>query len=163
MPIQLLHLASGFLLCLCVTGCKVAPAGAVETAVVQWTKHHVTVGGGNNANPFHESGKVIDSGKEAFGFYCVACHGRDGQNTGVPFANSISPPIPSLASFEVQKYSDGQLKWIIENGIAPSGMPASKSILSDAEMWEIVVYLRHLPPPGSLGEPKAYSGGEYAN
>ena len=59
---------------------------------------------------FHESGKVIDSGKEAFGFYCVACHGRDGQNTGVPFANSISPPIPSLASFEVQRYSDGQLK-----------------------------------------------------
>jgi mono/diheme cytochrome c family protein len=143
-------------------GCRVTPAGRAETAAIQWTKHHVTVGGDKNANPFHESEDVIDSGKKAFGFYCVVCHGRDGQNTGVPFAMSLSPPIPSLASEQVQRYSDGQLKWIIENGIAPSGMPASVGILSDAEMWKIVVYLRHLPPPGSLGEPRAYSGDEYA-
>jgi len=162
MTVQLLHLASGSLLSLCIVGCRVAPASKAETAVVQWIKHHVTVGEDKGANPFHESANAIDAGKEAFGSYCVVCHGRDGQNTGVPFANSTSPPIPSLASKEVQKYSDGQLKWIIENGIAPSGMPASKGILSDAEMWRIVVYLRHLPPPGSLGEPRAYSGEEYA-
>ena len=162
MSVQPLHLASGLLLCLCIAGCRVAPAGKAETAVVEWIKHHVTVRGDKDTNPFRESSSAIDAGKEAFGFYCVVCHGRDGQKTGVPFANSISPPIPSLASIEVQKYSDGQLKWIIENGIAPSGMPASKGILSDAEMWRIVVYLRHLPPPGSLGEPRAYSGEEYA-
>jgi mono/diheme cytochrome c family protein len=84
----------------------------------------------------------------------------DGQNTGVPFAASLSPPVPSLASKEIQSYSDGQLKWIIENGISPSGMPASRGILSDDEMWSIVVYLRHLPPAGSRGEPGVYSGEE---
>jgi mono/diheme cytochrome c family protein len=88
------------------------------------------------------------------------CHGLDGQNTGVPFAASLSPPVPSLASRPVQGYTDGQLKWIIENGIAPSGMPASHGILNEDEMWSIVVYLRHLPPAGSLGEPRIYSGEE---
>jgi mono/diheme cytochrome c family protein len=81
----------------------------------------------------------------------------DGQNTGVPFASRMSPPIPSLASAEVQKYSDGQLKWILDNGIWPSGMPGSKGILSDDELWSIVVYLRHLPAAGSQGIPPMYT------
>lgn len=58
---------------------------------------------------------------------------------------------------------DGQLKWIIENGIFPSGMPASRGIPNDEEMWQLVLYIRHLPPAGSLGEPRAYSGDEYGD
>ena len=68
--------------------------------------------------------------------------------------------MPSLASTNVQSYTDGQLKWIIDNGIFPSGMPASKGILTDEEIWSIVVYIRHLPPSGSLGEPAMYSAEE---
>ena len=146
---------------LILAGCKVSPPGGAETAVLQWTKHNVTVAGKNNKNPIQASAETIESGKQAFGYYCVVCHGRDGQNSGVPFAKNLSPPIPSLASDDVQRYTDGQLKWIIENGISPSGMPASKGILNDDDMWTIVVYLRHLPPAGSLGEPRAYSGEEY--
>lgn len=100
----------------------------------------------------------IHAGQQVFSYYCVVCHGRDGQNTGVPFADKLSPPVPSLAGPEVQAYTDGQLKWIIGNGIFPSGMPASKGILSDEEMWQIVLYIRHLPPAGSLGEPRAFRG-----
>jgi hypothetical protein len=37
-------------------------------------------------------------------------------------------------------------------------MPASKGILTEKEMWSIVLYLRHLPEAGSLGEPEMYSG-----
>jgi len=148
--------------CLALTGCKVTPPGKAESAVVQWTKHTVTVGGRHDKNPVQSTPDKIETGKQTFGFYCVVCHGRDGQNTGVPFAGNMSPPVPSLASPEVQRYSDGQLKWIIENGLSPSGMPASKGILSDEDMWTIVLYLRHLPPAGSLGEPRAYSGEEYA-
>ena len=154
--------AIGCSLCLYMTGCRVVPAGKVETSIVQWTKHNVTVRGAGEKNPVHESSATIEAGKQAFGFYCVVCHGRDGQNTGVPFARNMGPAVPSLASKDVQRYSDGQLKWIIENGISPSGMPASKGALSDEDIWSIVVYLRHLPPPGSLGEPRAYSGDEYA-
>jgi mono/diheme cytochrome c family protein len=142
-------------------GCKVTPPGRAETAIVQWTKHNITVGGAHDKNPVQSSADSITTGKQTFGFYCVVCHGRDGQNTGVPFAGGMSPPIPSLASTDIQLYSDGQLKWIIKNGISPSGMPASKGTLSDEDMWTIVVYLRHLPPRGSLGEPRSYSEEEY--
>jgi mono/diheme cytochrome c family protein len=70
----------------------------------------------------------------------------------------MSPPVPSLNEPRVQAYSDAQLKSVIDNGIFPSGMPASKGTLSDDEIWQIVVYLRHLPPKGSLGEPAVYQG-----
>jgi mono/diheme cytochrome c family protein len=143
-------------------GCRVAQAGRLETACIQWTKHNITVGGNRSVNPVHSTPDAVEQGKKNFASYCVVCHGRDGQNTGVPFASSMSPSVPLLNSREVQSYNDGQLKWIIENGIRPSGMPASKEILSDKEMWTIVVYLRHLPPSGSLGEPRAYSEEEYA-
>jgi hypothetical protein len=37
-------------------------------------------------------------------------------------------------------------------------MLRSKDMLSDDdEIWSIFVYLRHLPPAGSLGEPEMYS------
>jgi mono/diheme cytochrome c family protein len=147
--------------CLSLTACKARQSGGPEAKVVLWTKHHVTVGGRHDTNPVTETGDNVQAGKRIFGYYCVVCHGRDGQNTGVPFATQMSPPIPSLASPDIQSYSDGQLKWIITNGIFPSGMPASKGTLSDDDMWHIVVYLRHLPAAGSLGEPRAYSGDEY--
>jgi mono/diheme cytochrome c family protein len=149
--------------CLSLIACKVKQPNSLETGSVQWVKHHVTVGGKGAKNPLTATTENIEAGKQIFGYYCVECHGRDGQNTGVPFAASMSPPVPSLLSADTQRYTDGQLKWIIENGISPSGMPASKGILNDDEMWHIVIYLRHLPPVGSLGEPRAYDGDEFEN
>lgn len=120
-------------------------------------KRQMLVGNKKRKNPIATTPQTIADGKEAFGHYCVACHGLDGQNTGVPFAGHMAPPIPSLASKDVQDYTDGQLKWVIDYGIWPSGMPGSKGILSDDEIWSIVVFLRHLPPAGSAGEPEMYS------
>ena len=137
-------------------GCKATPPGKVETAVMTSAKHRLFVGGKGAKNPIATDAKSVADGKEAFTHYCVACHGMDGQNTGVPFADRLSPPVPSLSSKDVQSYTDGQLKWVIDNGIAPSGMPASKGILSDEEQWAIVIFIRHLPPAGSLGEPPMY-------
>jgi mono/diheme cytochrome c family protein len=119
-------------------------------------KHHVTVGNKKQRNPLAPSGENIAAGRDAFSHYCVACHGMDGQNTGVPFADRLSPPVPSLKSDVVQSYSDGQLKWVIDNGLSPSGMPGSKGLLSDEEIWSTVLYIRHLPPAGSAGEPEMY-------
>jgi S-disulfanyl-L-cysteine oxidoreductase SoxD len=141
-----------------VAGCKATPPGKWETTVVTRAKHWVFVGDKGAKNPLPASAEHIAEGKDTFSHYCIACHGLDGQNTGVPFAENMSPPVPSLASSEVQAYSDGQLKWVIENGIFPSGMPASKGILTDEEIWSTVLYIRHLPAAGSLGEPAMYSG-----
>lgn len=140
------------------SSCRATPPRKWETTTVTKVKHSITVGGKHDQNPLANTPANVQNGKEAFSHYCVACHGLDGQNTGVPFADQMSPPIPSLNSPNVQSYTDGQLHWILLNGISPSGMPASKGILTDDELWSIVLFIRHLPPAGSLGEPSFYSG-----
>jgi mono/diheme cytochrome c family protein len=138
------------------SGCRVSTPGAIESEMAKGVKHKITVGGKNTPNPIPATPENIKNGQEDFGHHCGICHGLDGEATGVPFAQKMSPPIPSLSSADVQDYKDGQLKWIIENGINPSGMPSWKGILSDQEMWALVNFMRHLPPKGSLGIPAVY-------
>lgn len=138
--------------------CRATPPSSAETKAVDWTKHHITVGGKKDLNPVPAIAGNIEDSRQIFSSYCMVCHGLDGQNTGVPFAATLSPPVPSLASPEVQTYTDGPLKWNIENGIYPSGMPPSNGTFSDDDMWRMRLYIRHLPKAGSLGEPEVYGG-----
>jgi len=141
-----------------VIGCQVSKPGSVESSVAKTIKTKMTVGGKDDKNPIAYSPDAAKEGGEHFQHHCQICHGLDGQNTGVPFAGRLSPPVPELISPAVQAYRDGQLKWVIDNGIFPSGMPASKGTLSDEEIWQIVHYIRHLPARGSLGDPVVYGG-----
>jgi len=138
------------------SGCRVSKPGAAETRVAEEVKHRMTVGGKDVLNPLPATEENIAEGREHFGHHCGICHGLDGQSSGVPFADKMSPPVPDLTSKDAQDYADGQLKWIIDNGINPSGMPAWKGNLSDEEMWKVVHFIRHLPPKGSLGIPEVY-------
>jgi mono/diheme cytochrome c family protein len=147
------------LTCCCVlagAGCKVSKPSSMETGMANEVKHKITVGGKDTPNPVPATAESIADGQEHFGHHCGICHGLDGEATGVPFAANMSPPIPSLSSKDVQEYTDGQLKWILDNGINPSGMPAWKGQLTDEEMWKLVNYMRHLPLKGSLGVPEVY-------
>src|SRR4051794_15487952 len=137
-------------------GCGVSKPGSIESKVAKEIKSNMTVGGKDDKNPVAYSEDSVKEGGEHFQHHCQICHGLDGQNTGVPFAEQMSPPVADLASKDVQDYTDGQLKWIVQNGIGPSGMPAWKGILEDDEMWKIVHYIRHLPPKGSLGAPAIF-------
>jgi mono/diheme cytochrome c family protein len=143
------------LLALGLAGCKATPPGRLERAVVTRVKH-LAVRGRGDTSPLPPTAENVARGRRDFSHYCTACHGLDGQGTGVPFAEAMSPPVPPLGAPEVQAYTDGQLHWIVENGIFPSGMPAARGILNDEEIWRIVLWLRHLPPAGSLGDPPAY-------
>jgi mono/diheme cytochrome c family protein len=138
------------------TGCKVSAPGGAETKLMTTMKHSVTIGGKDDKNPTPDTPDTYKEGQEHFGHHCQICHGMDGQATGVPFATKMSPPVPDLKSKDVQDYTDGQLKWIIDNGIEPSGMPGWKGILSDEEAWNIVRFIRHLPAKGSLGTPAIF-------
>lgn len=139
-----------------VVGCKAGEPGKMESKVVTEVKHEMTVGGKDDKNPVPYSDDAVKEGGEHFQHHCGICHGLDGQNTGVPFAGKMSPPVADLSTKDVQDYADGQLKWIIQNGIGPSGMPGWQGILEDDEMWKIVHYIRHLPAKGSLGIPQIY-------
>ena len=141
------------------SACQVRAPGSIETKLIEGTKRRITVGGRSDRNPLTPTEENIQAGQRNFTSYCMVCHGLDGQNTGVPFADKMSPPVPPLTSRDVQAYTDGQLHRIIQNGFSPSGMPASKSVFRDEEVWQLVLYIRHLPPKGSLGEPEVYGGG----
>jgi len=153
MPVALLFLFTCFF-----SGCQMRTPGSFETRFMQVAKRHVTVGGKSDVNPLSDTEENIRAGRANFTSYCMVCHGLDGQNTGVPFAEKMSPPVPTLNSPAVQAYSDGQLHWIIQNGIFPSGMPAAKRMFREDEIWQMVIYIRHLPPKGSSGEAQVYGG-----
>ena len=149
--------AQALLVCVALIGCKAKPPKKAEEEVMWSMKHRVLVGNKEQRNPLAATPQTAEERNQAFGYYCAACHGLDAQNTGVPFAERMAPEVPSLASPEVQRYTDGQLKWIIDNGIWPSGMPGSKDTLNEREIWSIVVFIRHLPKAGTLGAPAMYS------
>jgi mono/diheme cytochrome c family protein len=45
----------------------------------------------------------------------------------------------------VQARTDGQLYWLVDEGIRMSGMPAFGPTHGENELWQIVAFLRHLP------------------
>src|SRR5579884_209299 len=102
-------------------GCKASKPSSTESSVMTELKQKITVGGKDDHNPMPDTEANQAEGKEHFGHHCAICHGLDGQNTGVPFAEEMAPPIADLASKDVQGYTDGQLHWILVNGINPSG------------------------------------------
>lgn len=135
--------------------CRADPPGGAESKLAYEAKK-ITIGGKEWKNPVPATPENIKTGEEHFQHHCMVCHGLDGHNTGVPFADKMSPPVLDLGEKDVQNFSDGQLKWIIQNGIRFTGMPGWSGILDDDEMWHVVNFIRHLPPKGVLGAPAIY-------
>ena len=153
------HPLSAGLTLMFLSSCRATVPGDVETRLAAEAKK-MKIGGKDWQNPTADSPAVVQTGKEHFQHHCQVCHGLDGHSTGVPFATKMSPPVLDLGDKDVQQYTDGQLKWIIENGIRFSGMPGWKGELEDSEMWSMVRFLRHLPEKGSQGTPAVFKEGE---
>lgn len=143
-----LRIAVAALMLSALLACKAAPPSHAEKKIAQESKELI-VGGRDSPNPVPDDALARKKGSEQFQQHCGVCHGLDGQNTGVSFAQNMSPPVPSLATPDIQKYTDGQLKWIIQNGIRMSGMPGWHGLLDDEQMWQLVRYIRHLPQRSS--------------
>jgi mono/diheme cytochrome c family protein len=139
--------------------CRAKAPGGAEAALVKEIKQE-TIGGKDWKNPLPDTPENQKTGAGHFQHHCQICHGLDGHNTGVPFADTMSPPVADLGDKSVQAYSDGQLKWIIQNGIRFTGMPGWSGVLDDNEQWAIIRYVRHLPAKGSLGPPPVYKEAE---
>jgi mono/diheme cytochrome c family protein len=57
----------------------------------------------------------------------------------------LNPPATDLTLARVQDRADGELFWIVQNGIRMTGMPAFGPTHREEEIWKIVAFLRHLP------------------
>jgi mono/diheme cytochrome c family protein len=86
----------------------------------------------------------VEEGHTTYGSSCAGCHGYDGR-TPTPLGKALYPPAPSLASPEIQNYSDAELFVIIRGGIRLSGMPAFGKTQNSEQIWELVQYIRALP------------------
>jgi hypothetical protein len=77
----------------------------------------------NEHNPVTPSDQNLQEAVAHFADHCAPCHGNDG-NGDTLYGKGLYPKPPDLRLAETQKLSDGELFWIIENGIRFTGMPA---------------------------------------
>ncbi len=85
--------------------------------------------------------------EEGFNHYkatCLHCHGAP-EASREGWARSMLPLPPELWHKEHQQMSDGEIFYIISNGIRMSGMPAFGPEHPDEDIWNMVAMVRHLP------------------
>ena len=97
-------------------------------------------------NPVEYSGEVIADGRAHFADHCAMCHANDGSGD-TAMGRGMWPKPPDLRQARTQNLSDGELFWIIENGIRFTGMPAWGTGSKDGERasWHLVHFIRRLP------------------
>ena len=106
--------------------------------------------------PFAISEDVYETGAMAYKLQCASCHGLPGKD--VPFAKNMYPDAPQLG----KKHSHGDVVGVsddepgetygkIKNGMRLTGMPSFKGVLSEDQMWDVALLLKHaneqLPDP----------------
>ena len=126
--------------------------GRLEARIATMGKHwFVSRSARQHPVPEPASGaSSLDSGGMTFNGDCAFCHGQDGR-TPTDVGQAMYPRVPSLASPEVQQWSDAELFWIIRNGNRYTGMGAFGKTLTDDQIWDLVHYVRSLrdvPPAG---------------
>jgi mono/diheme cytochrome c family protein len=98
------------------------------------------------ANPVAEGPEAIRSGLAHFADHCAVCHANDGSGD-TEMGRGLYPRPPDMRRTQTQALSDGELFYIIENGVRLTGMPAWGSGTAESEQasWRLVHFIRHLP------------------
>lgn len=94
----------------------------------------LTVGGTSFASD-------VTNGGELYRNNCANCHGPSGTGDGYKLFN---PPVADLTSAAIQQQSTDELVGSIHRGRANTAMGSWRLALSEAEMREVVAYLRTL-------------------
>ena len=98
-------------------------------------------------NPVQNSPAALRAGMLHFADHCAICHGNDGSGA-TPMGRGLYPRPPDLRANATQGRSDGEIFWIIENGVRLTGMPAfggEGAQSNPADSWNLVLFIRHLP------------------
>jgi hypothetical protein len=95
-------------------------------------------------NPLSASEENLKDARLHFADHCAICHANDGSGDA-PFGRGLYPKPPDLRQAETQNRSDGELFWVIENGVRFTGMPAFASHGMANDSWKLVLFVRHLP------------------
>ena len=120
---------------------------AIEELVARRLRHLATPREARELpNPVSRTDEVLTSGREHWADHCAGCHGNDGRGD-TAIGRGLYPKAPDMRAENTQKLSDGELFYIIENGIRFTGMPAwgTGDPAPTSESWHLVHFISHLP------------------
>ena len=93
-------------------------------------------------NPLSPTPLLVAEARDHFADHCSTCHGNNGSGKTM-IGSGLYPPAPDMRAEDTQELSDGELFYIIKNGIRFTGMPGWGG--EDEDNWKLVLFLRHLP------------------
>jgi len=96
-------------------------------------------------NPLPNTAENSSKGQALFAVNCAPCHGAEGRGDGM-VAKYFAPPPPAMQSDRVRARTDGEIYWILGNGLG--NMPSFGKLLTPEERWELVLYIRSLQAAG---------------
>jgi len=93
-------------------------------------------------NPLESTPLAIAEARDHFADHCAVCHANNGSgNTQINAG--LYPPAPDMRQTQTQELTDGELFYIIKNGVRFTGMPGWGG--EDEDNWKLVLFIRHLP------------------
>jgi mono/diheme cytochrome c family protein len=97
-------------------------------------------------NPVMSSPDVLSEAMAHFADHCAMCHANDGSGD-TAIGRGLYPKPPDMRAAGTQDLTDGELFYIIHNGIRLTGMPAfgQGAPDDDTDSWKLVHFIRHLP------------------
>ena len=112
-------------------------------------------------NPIPLTPEVLAGARGHFADHCATCHANDGSGQ-TEIGQNLYPKAPDMRLPDTQNLSDGELFYIIHNGIRLTGMPAwggadEHAEHADQDSWKLVHFIRHLPAltPAEIAEMEA--------
>ena len=97
-------------------------------------------------NPEPYTAEVLSEARAHWADHCATCHANNGSGE-TEMGRNMYPRAPDMRKSDTQELSDGELFFIIENGIRLTGMPAwgAGTPKSEVASWRLVRFIRHLP------------------
>lgn len=97
-------------------------------------------------NPLQFSADNLQTGREIFLARCANCHSIDASGV-TPVGRNLYPRAPDLRSPLTQSLTDGEIHYIIANGVQLTGMPAWGAPHQPTDdIWRLVIFIRSLRP-----------------
>jgi mono/diheme cytochrome c family protein len=121
--------------------------GPIETAVARGVRTLVISRQARDLrNPVERTADALADGRAHFADHCAVCHANDGSGK-TEMGQGLWPKSPDMRLPATQELSDGELFWIIENGIRFTGMPGWSTGTKEGETssWHLVHFIRQLP------------------
>jgi predicted CXXCH cytochrome family protein len=98
-------------------------------------------------NPLEATPENLQSARELYVTRCAICHGIDGSGK-TQIGLNLYPRVPDLRLPETQNLTDGEIHYIIENGVQLTGMPSwgNPHLQQGSDSWKLALYIRNLRP-----------------